>query len=65
MSKPEWREIRVTRRQARTMAAAIWNLQLRMERYAEQAHVRVGTTHKDEIALMEIRRRLYLAADVA
>jgi hypothetical protein len=61
MTAPEWREVRVTRKQARAMAEAIWNLQLRMERYAEVANVRVGTRRKDQVALDEIRRRLYCA----
>lgn len=62
MSRPEWREVRVTRRQARAMAEAIWTLQQRLALYAEIAHIRDGTTVKDQLALTEIRRRLYVAA---
>lgn len=62
MSQPEWTAVRVTRRQARLMAEAIWTLQERLKLYAEIAHVKDGTTVKDQLALAEIRRRLYLAS---
>lgn len=60
---PQWREVRVTRKQARAMAEAIWRLQQRVEQYAEIGHIDNYSTVKDQIALAEIRRRLYVAAD--
>jgi len=45
------------------MAMAIWNLQQRVAQYAEIGGIRDSTTVKDQIALAEIRRRLYLAAE--
>ena len=62
MSKPEWREVKVTRKQARVMAEAIWNLEQRMMLYREMAYVSNLPSVKDRIALAEIRRRLYVAA---
>jgi hypothetical protein len=43
------------------MAEAIWNLELRVARYAEVAGIENRTTVKDQIALAELRRRLYVA----
>jgi hypothetical protein len=52
MTAPEWREVRVTRKQAERMATAIWRLQ----------QGELWPSIKDQIALAGIRRRLYLAA---
>ena len=60
--KPEWREVRVTRKQARAMAEAIWWLEQEAIQLAEIAHVDRRPSVKSRIALMEIRRRLYVAA---
>ena len=43
------------------MATAIWNLERRVALYAEVAGVQNRTSIKDQIALAEIRRRLYVA----
>lgn len=62
MSRPEWTEVRVTRRQAKQMADALWTLERRVKLYAEIANVDYRPTVKDQLALMEIRRRLIVAA---
>lgn len=64
MSAPEWREVRVTRKQAQAMAEAIfWLEQSCIQAYAI-ADMDWKPSVKSQIALMEIRRRLYLAAGV-
>jgi hypothetical protein len=63
MSKPEWRHVEVTRRQADAMAAALWTQEQRVRLYAEIANVDYRPTVKDQIALMEIRRRLIVASE--
>jgi hypothetical protein len=62
VSKPEWRDVRVTRKQARDMAQAIWYLEQNAIQLAEIAHVEWKPSVKSRLALMEIRRRLYVAA---
>lgn len=62
MSKPEWREVRVTRKQARTMAEAIWYLEQSCRQAYEIAHMDYRPSVKSRLALDEIRRRLYCAA---
>jgi hypothetical protein len=62
MAKPEWTEVRVTKRQARAAAEAMWRMEERVRLYAEIGSVQDGTTNRDRIALAEMRRRLYVAS---
>lgn len=62
MVAPEWRDVRVTRKQARAMAEAIfWLEQSCIQAYAI-AEMKYQPSVKSQLALAEIRRRLYVAA---